>query len=76
MAAVLDATFDDALGRELGMRPADALVGMTAEQARDYLAAKQDSLARNDQEVSDKVFVHGEFRLRGRRVTRPRTLAA
>jgi trans-feruloyl-CoA hydratase/vanillin synthase len=29
--------------------------GMTAEQARDYLAAKQDSLARNDKEVSDKV---------------------
>jgi feruloyl-CoA hydratase/lyase len=29
--------------------------GMTAEQARDYLAAKQDSLARNDQEASDKV---------------------
>jgi trans-feruloyl-CoA hydratase/vanillin synthase len=29
--------------------------GMTAEQARDYLAAKQDSLARNDKEASDKV---------------------
>lgn len=29
--------------------------GMTAEQARDYLAAKQESLARNDKEVSDKV---------------------
>ncbi len=29
--------------------------GMTAEQARDYLAAKQGSLARNDKEVSDKV---------------------
>src|SRR5690349_4660335 len=29
--------------------------GMTAEQARDYLSAKQDSLARNDKEVSDKV---------------------
>ena len=29
--------------------------GMSAEQARDYLGAKQDSLARNDKEISDKV---------------------
>ena len=27
---------------------------MTAEQARDYLGAKQDSLARNDKEIADK----------------------
>ncbi len=29
--------------------------GMSAEQARDYLGSKQDSLARNDQEIADKV---------------------
>lgn len=29
--------------------------GMSAEQARDYLGAKQDSLAKNDKEASDKV---------------------
>jgi trans-feruloyl-CoA hydratase/vanillin synthase len=29
--------------------------GMSAEQARDYLGAKQDSLARNDKEISEKV---------------------
>ncbi len=28
---------------------------MTAEQARDYLGAKQDSLTRNDKEIADKV---------------------
>jgi trans-feruloyl-CoA hydratase/vanillin synthase len=29
--------------------------GMSAEQARDYLGAKQDSLHRNDKEIADKV---------------------
>jgi len=28
---------------------------MTAEEARDYLGAKQDSLARADKEIADKV---------------------
>jgi len=28
---------------------------MTAEEARDYLGAKQDSLARSDKEIADKV---------------------
>ena len=28
---------------------------MTAEQARDYLGAKQDALARHDKEIADKV---------------------
>jgi trans-feruloyl-CoA hydratase/vanillin synthase len=28
--------------------------GMSAEQARDYLGAKQDSLARSDKEIADK----------------------
>ena len=27
---------------------------MSAEQAREYLGAKQDSLARNDKEIADK----------------------
>jgi trans-feruloyl-CoA hydratase/vanillin synthase len=30
------------------------VANMTAEQARDYLGAKQDSLARNDKEIADK----------------------
>ena len=28
--------------------------GMSAEQARDYLGAKQDSLSKNDKEVADR----------------------
>ncbi|MDF2119770.1 p-hydroxycinnamoyl CoA hydratase/lyase [Roseiarcaceae bacterium H3SJ34-1] len=31
-----------------------SVADMTAEQARDYLGAKQDSLARNDKEIADK----------------------
>jgi trans-feruloyl-CoA hydratase/vanillin synthase len=31
-----------------------SVANMTAEQARDYLGAKQDSLARNDKEIADK----------------------
>ena len=35
--------------------PVRAVRHMTAEEARDYLGAKQDSLARSDKEIADKV---------------------